>query len=243
MSKIILRFDDITPGMSWSKFIPLKRTLDKLGIKSILGVVPDCRDKSLSIENPRSDFFDLIRGYKESGDTIVQHGTFHKYTSDDSGLLGINKFSEFSGLDFSDQKSIIQKGKEILINEGVWEPYFMAPAHSFDTNTLKALKDLDFLAITDGYGFYPYMLEGLLLIPQLTSFHLPVNLGVQTMCIHVNGMDSSELESLSKFLSRNKEKFISFEDAIKMDIKSSLLSSSLRFLSKKVLSIKRNNLT
>ena len=155
MSKILIRFDDVAPGMAWSKFIPLKEHLESLGIRSILGVVPDCQDQKLNVEEIKPDFFNLIRTYRDYGDIIAQHGTHHNYVTQDSGILGINNFSEFAGLAFEEQKLTLKKGKEILLAEEVWQPYFMAPAHSFDTNTLKALRDLDFHALTDGYGFYP----------------------------------------------------------------------------------------
>jgi len=56
-SRYIIRFDDITPGMAWSKFLPLKKELEGLGVKSILGVVPECLDESLAIEAVDDNFF------------------------------------------------------------------------------------------------------------------------------------------------------------------------------------------
>ena len=114
MSKLLLRFDDITPGMSWSKFLPLKSQIEELGIRSILGVVPDCKDKNLLVEDHRSDFFEIIRTYKDYGDSIFQHGTYHLYKNNNAGILGINSKSEFSGLDLDDQRRLIKYGKEVI---------------------------------------------------------------------------------------------------------------------------------
>ena len=136
--KYLLRFDDITPGMSWSKFLLLKEFIEGYGVKSILGVVPNSQDPKLNVESKKDDFFDLIRKWKFYGDAIVQHGTNHVYTTKESGILGINKRSEFSGLDYDTQLRKIEMGKLILQHENVWEPWFMAPAHSFDENTIKS---------------------------------------------------------------------------------------------------------
>jgi predicted deacetylase len=135
-TKYILRFDDITPTMSWSKFMPFKIKIESLNIKSILGVVPDCRDQALIVEPPNKDFFSFIRRCMYYGDAIAQHGTYHSYTTDNSGLLGINRRSEFASHSFEFQHDLIETGKRILMNEGVWQPWFMAPAHSYDLSTI-----------------------------------------------------------------------------------------------------------
>ena len=61
--------------------------------------------------------------------------------------------------------------------KSVWDGVFMAPSHSFDADTLRALRDLDFTSITDGFGFYPYDLHGLTAVPQLVAFKLRLILG------------------------------------------------------------------
>ncbi len=112
--RYILRFDDISPNMAWSKFIPLKNELTKLGVKSVLGVIPDCLDNSLYVEPENKDFFYYIRQCKKYGDTISQHGTHHVYCSNNPGILRINNSSEFSGLTYKEQYIKLKIGKEIL---------------------------------------------------------------------------------------------------------------------------------
>ena len=203
MSKLLLRFDDVTPQMAWSNFLPFKNEIEDLEIKSILGVVPNCKDKNLNIERANQDFFNLLRQYRDYGDNIFQHGTFHDYSNNSSGILGINNNSEFAGLNLHDQIELLKIGKQILQNEEIWEPFFMAPSHSFDENTLMALKLLDFKAITDGYGFYPYKINNINLVPQLVSKILPFPIGIQTICVHINSMNES---SISKLLEDIKKK-------------------------------------
>jgi predicted deacetylase len=229
--KYLLRFDDITPGMSWSKFLRLKEFIEGYDVKSILGVVPNSLDPKLDVEQKKDDFFDLVRKWKCYGDAIVQHGTNHIYTTKNSGMLGINKRSEFSGLDYDDQLKKIETGKLILQHENVWQPWFMAPAHSFDENTVKALVALDFLAITDGYGFYPYMHDSLLLVPQLTSFPIKCGFGISTICLHINSMNDYEIERIKKFVSINHGKILDFREVVNSGPVSSRYSSITRNIS------------
>lgn len=201
--------------MSWRKFLPLKNELEKNDIKCLLGVIPNCKDSSLIYEEPKKDFFDFIRHCKNYGDAIAQHGYKHLYDSNSSGLLKINKQSEFAGNSYQNQYEKIRKGKEILIIEKVWEPYFMAPGHSFDNKTIEALKKLDFVAITDGYGIFPYVINNILLVPQLISKPINIGFGLQTICVHINEMSYKDIEKLKLFIIKNKNKIIPFKNVLK----------------------------
>jgi hypothetical protein len=210
-AKYILRFDDINPGMAWSKFLPLKIKLEKAGILSILGVVPDCLDKSIMVEKRNPNFFDYVRKWKIYGDAIAQHGTHHVYfTLSGGGMLKIGNQSEFAGLLFDEQLSLIDKGKKILENEGCWQPFFMAPSHSFDENTLIALTSLGFESITDGYGIFPYRVGDITLVPQLFSKPVKFLPGIQTLCIHINSMNEHEITKLESFVLNNRNKFVNY---------------------------------
>lgn len=226
--KLILRFDDISPGMAWEKFLPAKEIISQFGIRSVLGVVPECRDPKLSIEPERLDFFTLVRGWLDFGDTIAQHGTYHLYDSSHSGMLGLQNRSEFAGHPYVVQYERLAFGKEILCGKGVWEPFFMAPSHSFDHNTLLALRDLGFMAITDGFGFYPYRVNGIVLVPQLTARPLNIKFGVQTLCVHINGMSGASVTALLSFIEKNRTRFIDFREAISQDPPGELISALLR---------------
>lgn len=211
-ARYIIRFDDIAPGMAWSKFLPLKQFMEQLGIRCLLGVVPACQDDSLSVEPIRDDFFDLVRVWKQHGDTIAQHGTYHQYETSHGGVLGINERSEFAGLPYQAQLDKLRLGKDVLLREGVWEPYFMPPSHSFDLNTIKALRMLEFQAITDGVGFFPYLMAGLKLVPQLLGRPFSFPFGVITICVHVNSIGEDELERLKQFMASRYDSFVCFRD-------------------------------
>ena len=49
-----------------------------------------------------------------------------------------------------EQKEKLLLGKAALENEGIYTDTFMAPGHSYDRNTLKALKTIGFEYVTDG---------------------------------------------------------------------------------------------
>lgn len=228
--KYLIRFDDITPNMAWSKFSLLEKKMNSLNIKPIVGVVPNNKDKKLDLEDSNIDFWGNIKTWFDNDWTIAQHGYTHQYETTSSGLLKINKRSEFSQLSFEKQLIKLEKGKKILENYAVWQPIFMAPAHSFDKNTIKALKSLEFKYITDGYGFYPYRVDDLLLIPQLFSSSIHFGFGVYTICIHINTMPSEKIDMLINFMEENREDIITFQEAVSFENKNFLVSSVSRIV-------------
>ena len=156
MAKYLMRFDDVNPRMNWDKFLVLKNVLEKYNIKSILGVVPYCRDHKLFFGKQKKNYDQILLGYKLFGDTIAQHGFEHVYDSNKKGYFGSSRNSEFAGHSLSTQIDKLYRGKCYLEKLSLWEPVFMAPCHSFDKNTLKALKELDFKFILDGFSLFPF---------------------------------------------------------------------------------------
>ena len=241
MMRYVLRFDDIAPGMAWRKFLPLKSILEELEISCLLGVVPSCQDESLEVEGSRVDLFDRVRTWKQQGDTIAQHGTHHRYVTESGGLLGTSSKSEFAGLAADEQLRKLSIGKAILEKEGVWQPYFMAPAHSFDLFTLEALGRLGFLAVTDGFGLWPYKIRGITLVPQLTATPLRLGFGVSTICVHINSASDETLSRLSEFCKANRHKFVSFEQARVMPTAPRPIGAACRAATRLLLVAKRRN--
>ena len=90
-----MRFDDINPEMDWEKFFLVKNKLEQYKIKSILGVIPNCKDKYLSVSKPFKKYYQYLRKYKAYGDIISQHGYQHIYDSKVKGKLDLH--SEISG--------------------------------------------------------------------------------------------------------------------------------------------------
>jgi hypothetical protein len=115
----------------------------------------------------------------------------------------------------------------------------MAPAHSFDVNTLDALRKLNFKAITDGYGFYPYELRSMLLVPQLVSYPLSISLGYQTICVHINMLSQRRIDEMTEFARKNAAKFIDFKRTVERGQIGGVYAHALRVCSAFYLQFRR----
>ena len=230
MSKFILRFDDVTATMNWDRFYQFYEAMAKEKLIGIIGVVPKNEDKKLIYGNSIEVYWDVLRKLQHEGWSIAQHGYNHKYVTNDSGILGINNRSEYAGLPYDVQHSKIRNGKALLVDNGIWNPIFMPPAHSFDQNTISALIRLGFKYITDGYGFYPYKASDMTFVPCLFSRPFHLGFGVYTICLHVNSMNDSQIVRTLSFIKKNREKFISFEDSLAIRPPVIGLSPVLHFL-------------
>lgn len=163
--KILIRFDDICPTMNWAQWEKAKKMLDDKGVTALLGVVPDCKDPELQIDEARPDFWEYIKDLRKQGFAIAMHGYNHQFELKADGLVTRNKISEFAGLPYAKQLEKVRKGKEIFNSHGIEVDTFFAPAHSYDDNTLKALAECGFKYVSDGLSSRPYMRQGIKLLP------------------------------------------------------------------------------
>ena len=207
-AQYIFRMDDITPTMDWGRFCALIRLFIGHNIKPLLGVVPDNRDPSLNRDESRSDFWEYLRTLQQDDKVdIAQHGYQHTLTYRPGAALlglkyGIKEFSEFAGDNLELQMQKIGAGRNLLLEKGINSRYWMAPNHSFDSNTLIALRSLNFTAISDGVSLYPFELNGIVFVPQQTWQPKWMPCGVQTICIHSNHITPSDVKKLRTFLRR-----------------------------------------
>lgn len=155
----------MTPGMDWEKFDRMKAILDAVEAYPLIGIVPDSHDAKLSIDPERGDFWERMRGLEEEGWTIALHGWHHVYTTKEGGMFPLNRQSEFAGLSYERQRVMIGEGRQILEDHGILTDIFMAPSHSYDRNTLRALRDEGFKKMTDGFGKTPYIYDGITFYP------------------------------------------------------------------------------
>ncbi len=209
-TECMIRLDDITPDMNMERFHRVKEVLDKYQICPLIGVVPQNRDETLHKVENDAEFWNLVKELQNCGWKVAQHGTYHVYETSDSGLLGINPFSEFAGLSYDIQLEKIQTGKKILEDNGIATDIFMAPGHTFDNNTLKALVECGFKVVTDGLYKKPYYEKGLLFVPcRLRGFKKPD--GIDTVCLHTNLMDEQDVKALETFCRNNREVIVDFD--------------------------------
>lgn len=117
----------------------------------------------------------------------------------------MNRASEFAGRPYADQRADIQQGKQILEGYGFHVSTFIAPWHSYDRETLRALADCGFRALSDGWSLYPKMTAGLVQLPVIL-WSAPSRLkalsrldGIYTICLHPHLVRDEDLDTLERF--------------------------------------------
>ncbi|ADK83329.1 DUF2334 domain-containing protein [Sediminispirochaeta smaragdinae] len=211
----ILRLDDANPCMDRSKWGKVETIVNACGIKPLVAVVPDNRDPKLAKEAEDPFFWPRVKGWKDRGWDIALHGYQHVLHQSFGGLVPINRRSEFVGKDLSEQKLMIGTGYSILAEKGVIPTVWVAPAHGFDRDTLRALKaETPIRVISDGLALQPFMYLGFSWIPQQLWGPVERNCGVWTICLHPNNMNGDEFDRLEDFCKQHAEQFISVSDIV-----------------------------
>lgn len=214
--KLTFRLDDIAPGLRIENLKKFEEIFDQFDIKPIIGVVPCNKDPKLAYEAyDEKSFWQEVCRLQEKGWVIAQHGYEHVYSNKDSGLLDANPFSEFAGFTYEEQYEKIARGKAILEGHGLKTKMFMAPGHTFDKTTLKALDDNGFLYITDGYARLPYKRDNIIFIP-CTLSGAKVPKGLDTVCIHLNYWEADDFRNLRDFLENNRGLIATVQEVLEL---------------------------
>ena len=225
--KITVRLDDITPDMDWKCFFRMKELLDRYQIKPLIGIVPDNCDANLTGKNESSDntqgkeeeksridFWSYVKELEDDGWIAAMHGYRHVYSTNKGGIFPLNNFSEFAGKPYEEQLAMLQCGKRILKENGIVTDIFMAPAHSYDRNTLKALKAVGFKAVTDGFGYMPYCYSDITFYP--ISFRLSSTFkrksGYSTMVIHPGTVSEEDLKRYEGYFQNQDVQWVPYAD-------------------------------
>jgi hypothetical protein len=238
----LLRFDDIAENMDWEKFTQIELVLDKNNIKPVLGIIPLNKDSELlSYPRTKKDFWDRVRKWKAKGWEIAMHGTYHVYDNVcelKQDYLGYGGNTEFAGHTLERQIQKIKIGLKKFRDENINPRCFFAPNHTFDSNTLIALKKLGIFEILDGYGLAPYEKYNMKFIPQLFYKTFSIPFGIQSFQIHVNYFSNSELYSFINFLKNNQKKFLSYKEALSK-VNNNFSYKIIRIVIEKLIKIKR----
>lgn len=213
MTKYLIRLDDACPTMNVDKWARMEAILDKYGIRPMVGIVPDNKDKKLMQSPAAPNFWDKARAWQSKGWTIALHGLQHQYHKCKGGLNPLWTDSEFCGLDYDTQLQSLSRGKELLTDQGLNVEYFFAPSHTFDLNTVKALQSIGIYRISDTIALEPYRRFNTVFIPQIGGKcrKMPMA-GTYTFCFHPNTMKDKDFIELDTFLSENQDAFIGFDD-------------------------------
>lgn len=219
MRYYLIRIDDVCETMDWEIFCDLLDKLRERNIKPLLGVVPYNCDKDLKIDSARGDFWPFIKGLQDEGYPIALHGYKHIVNENNWGIVGSKKKSEFAGKTYREQYQMIHMSNDLLKKYGIITDIFFAPYHSYDYNTIRALKDNGFVTISDGFSIGPYIRGEMLFIP---CMHAPFSrisklfpTKYQTIALHPNEwrlQDKNEEIKLMRFIKKTKSKYLSFAD-------------------------------
>jgi|APSaa5957512535_1039671.scaffolds.fasta_scaffold10401_3 predicted deacetylase len=183
----LIRFDDISPFMNWEVWNQVELILDKYDIKPIVAIVPDCSDENIMIDPYNCNFWRKVKEWELKGWGIALHGYEHKFVTEDPGIIGINKYSEFAGLSLIEQECKIKKAIEIFKKNDCSIPsIWVAPAHSFDLITVDVLKGFGIKCISDSFTLFPYNMDSVFWIPQQLWRFKRFPFGFWTVCMHHN---------------------------------------------------------
>ena len=230
-AQYILRFDDICPTMKWSIWNEIVSFLDEYDIKPIIAVIPDNHDPALFCEAENEEYWSWLRERQNRGWTIALHGYSHCYENKNGGIIKVNDYSEFAGVAVSTQRERIHKGLEILKEHGILCRTWIAPAHSFDKNTLQCLLEMGISVVSDGYSDNPFYRNGLLWIPCQLYKYVEKESGIWTVCKHPSMWKEEDLDAFKKEVLIWKDKTISFDKVVKVVQRSTTSSVYNRMIS------------
>lgn len=209
----LMRLDDASEYMNIEKWTRMERLLDKYNVKPVYGIIPSNKDPDLLKYGKVNEFWELMIKWKNKGWIPALHGYTHVFETNDGGINPVNPRSEFAGLTYERQCEKIKSGCQILQDNNISPKVFFAPAHTFDINTIKALKEVSSIRIIiDTIADDIYFRDGMYFIPQQSGQCRKLPFNTVTFCYHPNIMKDCDYEGLELFLKKNESKFARFED-------------------------------
>jgi predicted deacetylase len=211
-ARYLVRFDDVCPTMNWTIWDRIESLLFELNIKPIVAIVPNNKDEKLKVMDARLDFWEKVRYWQKNNWCIALHGYEHRYETEHCGLVGVNNVSEFAGLSYDVQKKKLQSALRIFADNHVNADAWVAPAHSFDEDTVRLLVENGLKIISDGYYVRPIRYMEAIWLPQQMWKFRPMPMGIWTICYHSNSFSEKDLERLENDLRRYQKLIISVQD-------------------------------
>lgn len=237
MTKYIMRLDDASEYMDVEKWDRMKNLLDRYHVKPIFGIIPDNKDESMVKVYRRDEkFWKKMQSWIQEGWTPALHGFEHLYVTEDGGCNPINARSEFAGLALEEQCEKIKKGDQILKEHDIFPEIFFAPSHTFDENTLEALKSFtEIRVISDTIANDIYKKGDFWFIPQQSGTVRKLPFCTVTFCYHPNMMKDKDYDLLEQFLVEHENAFVSYHKGLLINRKFGVLD----YLLKKIYFLKR----
>ncbi len=201
----LIRLDDACSYMDTGKWQKVEDILDAYRISPLVGIIPDCKDPVFVAEYAEdAGFWEKAVRWQKKGWIIGLHGHTHKYETNEAGINPVHNRSEFAGLPLDRQKEKIRAGYTILQEHGLEPNVFFAPSHTFDRNTLEALKtETSIRIISDTVANNVYKQYGMYFLPQQSGKCRNLPFAFTTIALHPNTMEAGDFELVESFLSRH----------------------------------------
>lgn len=226
----LIRLDDACEYMDTEKWQCMENLLNSHGIKPLTGIIPKCADIDFTAKYKKDEtFWSKAQSWQERGWIIGMHGHTHVYTTDIGGINPVHSRSEFAGLPVETQKAKLKEAYSIL-KEHLLEPkIFFAPSHTFDENTLEALRaETEIRIISDTVANDIYLYKGFHFLPQQSGKCRKLPFKFTTIALHPNLMSSKDFSETADFLAENKSLCIkALEEIVLTERKYSLYDASL----------------
>jgi len=226
----LIRLDDASEYMDTIKWDKIESLLDRYNMKPIVGIIPNNQDEDLAGKYKKDlIFWNKAKTWQAKEWELALHGYSHVYSSNSGGINPVNHRSEFAGISLEEQKVKISYSIKILKNHEVDAKIFFAPAHTFDLNTLEALKsESDIRIISDTIANDIYKEGEFYFIPQQSGHVQRLPFKVTTFCYHPNNMREEDFRILEDFINKNRGKFVSFNDLTFKDREFNLYDAALK---------------
>lgn len=231
-SKYLIRLDDASKNMDIEKWTLFENLFLRYNIFPIIAVVPNNCDSAIKFTDDLHDFWNIIKRWQSYGWTIAMHGYSHElHRTYNKTLINLNNYGEFGELEYNIQADKITKSLNLFKTNEIDVNLWIAPAHNFDNNTLKALlANTNIRKISDGQSFNIFFKNDFFWIPQqLWRFKFCL-FGIRTICLHPNEMTIEQIKLFEKNLKKNQKYITSFNDLQFIQRPKSLFDHSYEYL-------------
>lgn len=210
----LVRLDDACPQMSHKNWTRIEDILDRHKVLPLVGVIPNNEDLDTTPDIPDPSFWQKVKIWEEKGWKIALHGHNHVCSSVTGGINPVHNRSEFAGLSIESQERKFFEGYEVFKKHNIFPSVFFAPSHTYDINTILALKSKTPIRIvSDTFALKPYKQYGMIFIPQqMGRFRKILISGYWTFCFHPNNMLEKDFYDFEIFIKKNRNNFIAFKD-------------------------------
>lgn len=213
MTQYLLRLDDASPYRNLKNWNRIEDLLERYHLAPIVGIIPNNRDAKFFQYPYDYNFWSRARQWQKKGWAIALHGYDHVYCSNTGGINPVNRRSEFAGLPLQEQEEKIEKGVAILRGQGITPRIFFAPSHTFDENTLQALRNKSNIRImSDTVANDIYFEHDFYYIPQQAGTVRRLPFKTVTFCYHPDSMNEEAFSKLDRFLTKYQAQFVGFAE-------------------------------